>query len=342
MAQSIYNFQFLFLQQGNGDQMIQSNNLRISLDRKEINSDVDFVSHAHTDHLGAVRSSKNILASAQTLQLIEQGQNLTIHNRADSKNFRLIEAGHMLGSRQLCVDDCIRGNRITYTGDFQTVKSRTSNPIDIVNTDTLIMDSTYAEKFVSFEDKYEVESKIQDWTLRMLKSGIVVFSTYAMGKAQELISILNNIGIKPVVSRKIDKVSSVYVDNGVNLDYSSAYRGQSDYDSIIKENFVGITETRNLAALKYGLELAHNKTVYTAVATGFAKIFRFNVDGQFPLSDHADFEQSVEYIEATGAKKVLTYGPNAASFAKNLSKEGYDSIPFNESPLDSRNIKRND
>ena len=313
--------------------MIQSNNRRISLDRKEPDSDIDFVSHAHTDHLAAVKSSKSVLASLQTIQLIEQAQGLTIQNRADHNGFRLIEAGHMLGSRQLCVDDCVAGNRITYTGDFQTVRSKTSNPIETIETDTLIMDSTYPEKFVRFDDKYEVESAMQDWTLKMLKNGIVIFSAYAMGKAQELIAIFNDIGIKPLVSRKISKLSSVYVKNGIPLDYSSAYDAESDYDSIIKDNFVGITDSRNLMQLKYGLELSHNKKVYTAMATGFAKIFKFNTDAQFALSDHADFQQSVDYIEATRAKKVLTYGPNAASFARNLSKEGYDSMPFNESAL---------
>jgi len=310
--------------------MIQSHNLRISLDRKEPDSDVDFVSHAHTDHLGAIRSSKSILASTQTIQLIEQSQNRSIANRTDHNGFRLLEAGHMLGSRQLCVDDC-EGRRVTYTGDFQTVGSKTSSPIEIVETDTLIMDSTYPEKFVKFDDKYEVETALQEWTLKMLDRGIVIFSAYAMGKAQELIAVLNDVGIKPLVSKKISRVSKVYQQNGVKLNYCSAYDSDSNYDEILKSNFVGITDGRDLPSLKAGLEFAHSREVYTAVATGFAKIFRFNTDAQFPLSDHADFQQSVEYIEATKAKKILTYGPNAPSFAKNLCKEGYDSIAFNES-----------
>ena len=310
--------------------MIQSHNLRISLDRREPNSDVDFVSHAHTDHLGAVRSSKSILASTQTIQLIEQSQNRSIQNRAEHHGFRLLEAGHMLGSRQLCVDDC-EGSRVTYTGDFQTVGSKTSSPIEIIDTDTLIMDSTYPEKFVKFDDKYEVESVLQDWTLKMLDRGIVIFSAYAMGKAQELISVLNDVGIRPLVSKKISRVSKVYQQNGVRLNYCSAYDSESNYDESLKGNFVGITDGRDLLSLKAGLEFAHSRKVYTAVATGFAKIFGFNTDAQFPLSDHADFKQSVEYIEATGAKKILTYGPNAPSFARNLCKEGYDSVAFSES-----------
>lgn len=313
--------------------MIQSNNVRVSLDRREPDSDVDFVSHAHTDHLGAVRSSKSILASVETIQLIEHVRNRTISNIADASSFKLIEAGHMLGSRQLCIDDCDSGKRITYTGDFQTVRSKTSKPIEVLDTDTLIMDSTYAESFVRFDDKYEVESAIQDWTLRRLRSGMVIFSAYAMGKAQELISILNEIGIRPIVSRKISTVSKVYTNNGIRLDYSSAYDSDSYYSTLVRDNFVGITDSRDLATLKEGLRIAHGKNVYTAVATGFAKMFRFNTDAQFPLSDHADFGQSVDYIESTRAKNVLTYGPNAESFARNLRAEGYDSVPFSDAAI---------
>ena len=310
--------------------MINSNNLRISLDRKEPQADVDFISHAHTDHLRAARSSKRVLASQQTIQLIEQSQNITIQNKTDD-GFTLIEAGHMLGSRQLCANDDNSGRRITYTGDFQMVRSKTSRPIEIRDTDVLIMDSTYENPSVKFDDKYEVESSMQGWTEKKLKEGIVIFSAYAMGKAQELISIFNDVGIRPAVTRKIGKISKVYADNGIKLDYSSPYNDEGDFEEHIMENFVGITETRDLQSLKAHLQMAHGKKVFVAVATGFAKVFRFNVDEQFPLSDHADFNQSVDYIEATKAKEVLTYGPDAASFARNLGAEGYNALPFESS-----------
>ena len=309
--------------------MIQSNNVRISLDRREPNSDIDFVSHAHTDHIGAVKASKSILASEQTIALIEQTHGITIRNVAQSQGFRLLEAGHMLGSRQLHVDDA-NGTGITYTGDFQTVRSKTSKPIDVIDTDILILDSTYADSMVKFDDKYEVETAIQDWTLAKLRNGIVVFGAYALGKAQELISIFNEVGIRPLVSKKISRASKVYVENGIDLKYSSAYGHDDAYNSLVRDNFVGITDSRNLDTFRAGLSAAHGKNVYTAVATGFAKMFRFGTDAQFPLSDHADFTQSVEYIESTNAKMAVTYGPNAVSFARNLSREGYESVPFSD------------
>ncbi len=315
-----------------GDLMIESNNVRISLDRRERESDIDFISHAHTDHLGAARSSKGILASQQTIELIESAYGLAVRNRAScTENMRLLEAGHMLGSRQLSISCEERGARITYTGDFKTSRSRTVRPIEVVDSDMLIMDSTYADSLLRFEDNEEVESALQDWTLGKIKNGIVVFSAYAMGKAQELIAILNEVEIKPLVSRKISRVSRVYNDNGARLDYSSAYDSDESYDSLVHENFVGITDSRGLPSFRAALHAAHNKRVYTAVATGFAKIFRFDTDAQFALSDHADFSQSVDYIEASHSSKVLTYGPNARQFAANLSREGYDAEPFSDS-----------
>ncbi len=313
--------------------MIQCNELRISLDRREPNADIDFVSHAHSDHVAAVKSSKAILASAETIQLIEQTQNITIRNKVDNARFKLIEAGHMLGSRQLCIDDNASSSRTVFTGDFQMERSKTSRPIEIVETDTLIMDSTYAEPSVRFDEKYEVETALQDWTSRMKEQGIVIFSAYALGKAQELISILNDVGIRPVVSKKISNASRVYVQNGISLDYSSAFDSDPEYGSLIRDNFVGITDSRDLAAMKRVLGFAYQRNVYTAMATGFAKIFRFDTDAQFPLSDHADFSQSVDYIEATHAKNVLTYGPSAELFARNLREEGYGAIPFKSSAL---------
>ncbi|HIH50665.1 MAG: MBL fold metallo-hydrolase [Candidatus Micrarchaeaceae archaeon] len=312
--------------------MISSNNLRISLDRKESGADIDFISHAHTDHIAAAKSSKSVLASMQTIRLIEQAHNITLaQGRNEQEGFRLIEAGHMLGSRQLCIENEHLGKRVVYTGDFQMVRSKTSRPIEILDADTVIMDSTYEDPSIRFNDKNEVETAMQDWARGRLEDGIVIFGAYALGKAQELISILNDAGIRPVVSKKIGRVSGVYTNNGIKLEYLSAEEHDGDYEDALRGNFVGITETRDLQTIKAGLGMAHGKRVFTAVATGFAKVFRFNTDAQFPLSDHADFSQSIEYIEATGAREVVTYGANAEAFARNLSQKGYNSTPFRSS-----------
>ena len=312
--------------------MLYANGLGISLDKREKGSDIDFVSHAHTDHMAAVRSTKHILASDETIDLISSIHGIDLSDRkavTDGK-VKMLDSGHILGSKQLVVDDEVSGKSITYSGVFQMLPQRASNLIEIDNTDILIIDSTYPDPARRFPDKAEVESLIQKWTESMLKKGIVLFGAFATGKAQELIKILNEINVLPVVSKKISQVNKAYGRAGYDLDYCSAYDNNPEYETVIRGNFVGITEKHPLYDLKELMHSAHSKDVFTAVATGMVNRTPFDAEARFVLSDHADFYQSTEYIDATEAKKVLTYGPNAKLFASNLSKHGYDAEPFSE------------
>lgn len=313
--------------------MLYANGHAISLDKREKGSDIDFVSHAHTDHMSAVRSTKNILASPETIDIISSVHGIDLSGKEAklASGVKLLNSGHILGSKQLVVDDEISGQRITYSGDFQMLPQRASNPIEVENTDILIIDSTYPDPARRFPDKEEVESLIQEWTESMLKRGIVLFGSFATGKAQELIKILNEINVLPIVSKKISQVNKAYMRAGQDLDYCSAYDNISEYEAVMRGNFVGITDKHPLRDLKALMHAAHRKNVFTAVATGMVDRTSFDAEARFVLSDHADFYQSTKYIDATGAKKVLTYGPNAKAFAANLKKHGYDSAPFAES-----------
>ena len=310
--------------------MIQIGGTRISLDRREAGVDFDFISHAHSDHTSAAKSSKHVLASDQTMQLMKQVYNLDMGSVAENAGMRLLESGHMLGAKQLCVDVADSNERVVYTGDFQMQKSKTTKPIEVVDAECVIMTSVYPDPGVVFDDKGEVGAQMQDWTRERLRNGIVLFSAYAMGKSQELIALLNDAGIKPVVSKKIYGINEVYQKNGVELDYATAYGLDGDFKELMNGDFVGVTERRDLDVLAHELSSAHNKTVFTAVATGFAKMFRFGTDAQFGLSDHADFSQSVDYIETAKAKRVLAYGGNCEKFVENLRKEGYNAMPFSD------------
>lgn len=308
--------------------MLHANGYRISLDRKAEGSDIDFISHAHSDHIAAARSSKNILASTQTLALIGAVTGKPVLGTVDHANgAELLDSGHMLGSKQLCIDDTEKGKRIVYTGDFQMQHSRAAAQIRISQADTIIIDSTYPKPSIKFDDRQEVELSIQRWTEQRLERGIVLFTAYAMGKAQELITIMNESSVVPVVSKKIGAMSKVYNSNNMKLDYM-ALSQDADLEGIMRCNFVAITENRDLLGLKQKLQEATGKRVFTAIATGFAKEFAFATDVQFALSDHADFWQSKDYIDATGAKEVLTYGSSRELFAAHLKMHGYNARPF--------------
>ena len=68
-----------------------------------------------------------------------------------------------------------------------------------------------------------------------------------------------------------------------------------------------------------------NRQVFTAVATGFARMQKFNTDVQFALSDHADFKQATDYIGQCNPKYIYTCGSNSETFSRNLKAYGYDA-----------------
>ncbi len=298
---------------------------RISLDRKEAGSDIDFISHAHSDHVAAAKSTKNAIMSDATADLIKAAYGIGIDGKQlnITKGLKLLNAGHILGSKQLVVEDGGDDGRVVYSGDFQVSESRAAERIEIENADTLVLDSTYPQNGIKFDDRDIVERKILDWTKEKLEKGIVIFKAYSIGKAQELIKIFNGEGICPVVSKKVSHVNRVYKKYGVDLQYVSAFE-DADHEPAIKGTFVGITE-KSIDKLKPKLGLVHDKKVFTAVATGFASIYRFNSDAQFDLSDHADFRQRLEYIEGVSPKRIFTYGKDARELANNLSRAGYQA-----------------
>ncbi|MEM0149787.1 MAG: MBL fold metallo-hydrolase [Candidatus Micrarchaeaceae archaeon] len=304
---------------------INANGYSISLDSKEQGADIDFVSHAHTDHIGAVRSSNGVLSSDETSHLIEKAYGIKVKRCTNvPEGVKLLDAGHMLGSSQLSITDKDSGNKVVYTGDYLMQRSRVAKPIAIEDADTVIIDSTYPDPRIRFDDRSEVEQTIQFWTEAKQKSGTILFGAYTLGKAQELVAILNDIGIEPVLSKKLAAATNAYNELGMNLRYQNAYSEGFDRH-LLAEHTVGIVESNSLEKVAAMLHQLSNMRIYTAVATGFAAIFKFNTDVQFQLSDHADFSQCLEYIDRSNAKKILTRGSGAKALAAELKRKGYDA-----------------
>ena len=298
-------------------------NYDIELDLGHTFSNLNFVSHAHSDHTNRARKGKEILASAETKELIEARKRIEVSLSEKPLNIELLDSGHILGSKQLFIDSPEFGYSVVYTGDYQMQESPTARKIQINQADVAIVDSTYTDPEMVLDDRGEVIDTIQYYVKNKLDRGIVIFGAYSLGKAQELIRIVNEIGITPAVSKGISRLNCVYEKFGIGLDYASVYDSEKRFDALVRENFVGIVETQRLNELGRKLSAVYNKRVFTAVATGWAKSYNFGTDVQFALSDHADFKQSLQYLEATSPKIVYSVGKEAKVMANNLSKFGY-------------------
>ncbi len=301
----------------------------LSLDGRDKNSTINFVSHAHSDHTSGVNKTKPILSSDITLDIVSARKKIEVKKINHLEKTKLLPAGHILGSRQL-YGESDYGFSFLYSGDFQMAEPILAEKIETHQTDILIIDSTYPSPEIVFDDKSDVADALQHYVSSKLEKGIVLFGAYSLGKAQDIIKILNETDIVPIVDKKISDINRIYNKYGANLSYSSIYEDEDEFNLSIKHNFVGIVESSHLKDIASSLSTAHSKRVFTAVATGFAKMFRIGFDVQFPLSDHADFPQAVEYIERCNPKLIYTFGPgsNPDIFARNLSKYGYNAHKF--------------
>ncbi len=293
---------------------------RIALDSRDSEANVNFISHAHSDHISGVSKGRRLIASSITRELIEARYGLRTELEQPPKGAELLNAGHVLGSKQFYVDDPVHGYSLLYSGDYQMVESAAAERIELKHADVLILDSTYPYPWLRFGEREDTVRAMQLYAKTKMENGHVVFGAYAVGKAQEIIRILNDAGITPAVDAKIAGVNEVYKRHGVHLDYFVA-------DNSGKEQVL-VVEGSRLGEFKNAITSRSNRRVFTAVASGWAKMYRFGTDVQFPLSDHADFQQALAYINACDPEVILTCGNSAGLFAKNLGALGYDARPL--------------
>jgi putative mRNA 3-end processing factor len=272
---------------------IPCNDLRIGLDHPE--GDLSFLSHAHSDHTGGLKRQKRILASPETLELAGFGT-----EPVSCPDAKLLDAGHILGSRQLLVDS--DGLRTAYTGDISLKPNVFGWKAEIPQCDRLIMEATYGDPSYVFPPHDDVHRMISRW-VRENESNNLVIGCYELGKAQEMIRILNENGVAPLISEKAESFTSVYDRYGVKLDRIVV--GSDEAEQAMSHRFVALLPMAK--AKRYfasRLADAFGRETLCAVATGWALHHRFDADAAFPLSDHADFNDLVEFVTQSGAKDV--------------------------------------
>src|SRR3954468_14170505 len=130
-------------------------------------SELSFVSHAHTDHIAR---HERVIATRPTLRFMEhrlgplQSALPAPYRRPfelGPLNVELLPAGHVMGSAQIRVtrDD---GHRVVYTGDISLEPSLTSEAAEIVECDTLVLESTFGHSRFRFPNRDGVFEEVAE------------------------------------------------------------------------------------------------------------------------------------------------------------------------------------
>lgn len=282
------------------------------------------VTHAHSDH--AAWHEKTILTSpTAALMRARRGyRNKTIHETPffhpyehSSARITLIPAGHVLGSAQVLLE-CETGT-ILYTGDFKLRKSLTSEQATAVHADTLVMECTFGRPRYRFPTNAEIQGQIITFCHNALNDGHVpILLAYSIGKSQELLAMLKSAGLKVVLHAMVFKMAQIYERFGISFAEFEEYDGTNHAGCVL----IYPPNIRD--------QLAHIPKIKVAIASGWAMdkgaIYRYRCDSAFPLSDHADYDELVEYVRQVSPKRVYTVHGFVEEFARDLRRLGIEAL----------------
>ena len=279
-------------------------NLAIDPCRKSNAANI-LISHAHSDHVN-LRSQGKYFFSKGTKNLVESRYGKARYSKSlpfnkkidlDGTNISLSNSGHILGSASFLIE---ADKTIGYSADFKVQDSMIQKGAKSLDCDVLVLESTFGLPSFTFPERESVYQEIGSWVKQKTKTGFVVLAGYALGKAQELTAICNRYAnISPLVHERVFENNEVYKKTGTNLgDYIKLNHNLKDSPVLIMPPSLVNHNLRQV--LEYGLK----KPVFTALATGWT--FRSSYDKVFPLSDHADFPQLLDYVKQSSPKLVLT------------------------------------
>lgn len=271
--------------------------------------------HVHDDHMRDFERSKgfqNLYMSEATRSLLIAEFNADLEYRdniiavdhgstfeCEGGRLTLLSSGHMLGAVQVALE-MPDGRRIGYSGDFHW-------PVDdVIQVDELVVDSTYgSERSIREYSQEQAEMTFLQQVNEKLSLGSVHIRAHR-GTVQRALQILSGeIGVPIIASKRLCQEVAVYQRFGcavgeLTLETSPEGRAALKGTKYVRlrskgdRDPVDLTEGSTIKLSAFMTQPNNPVIDYSERACCVA------------LSNHADFNGTLEYILATGAKYVVT------------------------------------
>jgi len=307
------------------------NNKKILLDPKNIDSSgVNFVSHAHSDHLPS-KNGGTILASIETNKIANL-RGFKMQNHVEKMDdYFLINSGHILGSKGLLFDD------IFYTGDISTRDRGFLKGAKIPKCKTLITECTFGLPEFVFPKLEVIKKQVNELISELYTRGVpVILMGYQLGKAQTITHLFGHWG--PLyLHDSVKKMNDLHKQLGVPLMEGMGHSEAQNKGLLDKKPWIMVapmmSEKNNF--------LKEMRSKYDAVTIGFsgwAQSTKFpfgrRTDYSFAMSDHCDFDELVSMVVQSGAEQVYAIHGFVEEFTAHLRKIGITAQPLRENSLD--------
>ena len=288
-----------------------------------------FVSHAHSDHIAPHRE---VILSDRTARLMRARlpgsrieHSLPFGERRSIRGIdvMLIPAGHIFGSAQCLV--YVGEDSLMYSGDFKLRPGVSAEKAELRHAYTLVMETTFGVPGYLFPPTKEVIDQMVGFCSETINAGEVpVLLGYSLGKAQEILCALEGAGLTPMLHGAVYHMTRIYEQLGHSF---CKYMRYNRHDVAGKVLICPPSANRSPM-----LEKIPRKRV--ALISGWAvdpqAVYRYQVDVAFPLSDHADYDDLLRYVELVQPRRVLTLHGFAAAFASDLRARGLEAWALTE------------
>jgi len=272
------------------------------------------ISHAHGDH--ARPGHERIYATAGTIAFMQvrfskqsvKSYHPTVYHESFSLGgvqLTLIPAGHILGSAQILMQ--YHGVSYLYTGDIKMQDDPTCEPLETVQADVLITETTFANPAVSHPS---AETEIRK--LSSTAHGIML-GCYSLGKAQRINHLLNQYCPEKTVyvHHSILPMHRVYDRLGlVPLRYEMYHR------KAMKDGQHKIYLVPPLTFNNY----YRASNVLRVFASGWKRLQQHN-DMELYISDHVDWADLLVFIGQVKPREIWTVHGDGRLLADYLQEQ---------------------
>jgi metallo-beta-lactamase family protein len=162
----------------------------------------------------------------RVLPLFQRKRYDRIEQLCEGVRYRFVNAGHILGSStlELWYREGDREKKIAFSGDIGRKENPIVNdPVFVEETDYLTIESTYGNrKHKSMEESVDELVNIIRTTFR--KGGNVIIPSFALGRTQDLLLILNRL----VKEGRLFRIN-VYIDSPLGQRITNVYAAHTEY-----------------------------------------------------------------------------------------------------------------
>ena len=300
-------------------------------DSRSSTGDINIVSHAHFDHLH--QSDSKVVCSELTAKLAEARTGEKVQRHEDH-GLELIPSGHILGSSAALFG---KEEKHLYTGDVSMRDTAYLKGFQPPSADVLVVESTYGIPAYTFPEQKEIENRIRDFVSDNRGQPLYLFG-YSLGKAQKIQKIIEEVTERPVLAHGAVKKMNDAVEKASEMSFQAEAYGENK-KKLEEENAILIAPSRSSQAdwMEKNVEkFGGLKAGFSGWATQESFKYRGGYDETFVLSDHCDFEELIELVQAVDPERVYTQHGFDEELASYLGRElGYNAkaLKKNQSSL---------